>query len=97
MARMDNTNSPYVYVGQVNLFNKVEAGAELAVLANDVLNKYIHSEEFTGFIHKGMVTRESEYFERLKRIGFTEGEEGDLIPPPHPLRQLLFDKKGEVV
>ena len=81
---MSNSETvPYIYVGQANLYNKIEAGAELATFVNKVLSNYVHKEgTYTGLVEKGRVFGDENYRERLSRIGIRLNEEGRVISQP---------------
>ena len=79
----NDKNKPYIYVGQVNLFNKYEACAELAKFTNDVLTTFIHKPGvYTGFVDKGKIIKDENYRNRLERIGFIFGSDGEVLTPP---------------
>ena len=80
---MTHPRDPYIYVGQVNLFNKNEAGAELAHFANQVMSSFVHKEgTFTGFVKNGQPINEDNYKDRLSRIGIETAEDGSVVSYP---------------
>ena len=79
----NDKNKPYVYIGQANLFNKYEACAELAKFANDIQSTFVHKPGvYTGFIDKGKIIKDENYKNRMERIGFTFGEDGEVLSAP---------------
>ena len=80
---VESNTVPYVYIGQANLYNKVEAGAELAAFVNKVMNNYVHKEGvFTGLIDNGRIGSDDNYRNRLEEIGIRLDDEGKVISQP---------------
>ena len=90
------TADPYVYMGHINLYNKDEAGAELAVHLNKVMSHFHYKPgEPSGLFMQGKL-QEDNYTNRMSNIGITTaptGEELDRDPHRSPYRAQPI-KKG---
>ena len=98
MEDNNHSGNPYVYVGQINMFNKTEAGAELAAFINKVMSSFYHKEGiFTGFVKAGQIQHDNNYNERLKRIGFEVVYIGHMYPQKHTHAHTCIHAEGTEV
>merc|ERR1712029_388350 len=78
----EDPKHPYVYMGHINMFNKSEAGAELAVHLNNVMNHFHYKPgEQSGIVINGK-HKDDNYKNRMLKYGIIVADDGTVMSRP---------------